>query len=93
MIFIFAIIILLEIVSYLILADIILSWLQMLWLKIRINFISSILEPIYSFIRKYIPTSLWPIDFTPMIVIFALLFLKWLIIWFFPESQSILKSL
>ena len=36
-------------------------------------------EPVFSFVRRYIPTNIGGIDLAPMIVIFALIFLEKLI--------------
>lgn len=36
----------------------------------------SILDPLYEFVRKYIPSKLGMFDFTPIIIIFACLFLS-----------------
>ena len=36
-------------------------------------------EPVFAFIRRYIPTNIGGIDLTPMIVIIALIFIKNLI--------------
>jgi len=82
---IFAIIIFLEIISYIIILDVILSWLTLFWLKIRPKFISDILDPIYKNIKKIIPTSFWPVDFTPIIVIMAIIFIKWALFILFPS--------
>jgi len=36
-------------------------------------------EPVYSFIRRYIPTAIGGIDLAPIIVIFAIIFLQQLL--------------
>ena len=36
-------------------------------------------EPVYSFIRRYIPTSIGGIDLAPIIVIFAIIFAQQLL--------------
>ena len=79
------IIIFIEILSYIIIADIILSWLVLLWINFRPKFIANILDPIYQIIKKIIPTTFWPIDLTAIIVIFILFFMKWLLFLIFPE--------
>jgi len=56
-------------IKYLIFADIILSWLTLLWLKIRPMFIASILDPIYEGIKWKIPTTIGPLDFTPIVIL------------------------
>ncbi len=69
----------------LIFIDIILSWLSIFWIQLRPKFLSDIIEPLYAFVRKYISTTLWPIDFTPIIVIFSIRILQIIILLFFPE--------
>jgi len=36
-------------------------------------------EPVYSFIRRYIPTTIGGIDLSPIIVIFAIIFIQQLL--------------
>ncbi len=74
-----AILLLTDIIKFIIIVDIILSWISILWLNIRPKFISNIIDPIYGSIKKIIPTSFWPLDFTPIILLFILIFIKWLI--------------
>jgi len=73
---------LLIIIKYSIFLDIILSWLTILWLNVRPKFLSEILDPIYSWIKSKISTSIWPLDFTPIIIYiiaeFLVLFIYWL---------------
>ncbi len=64
-----ALVIVFHLIKYLIFADIILSWLTLLWLKIRPEFIASILDPIYKGIKWKIPTTIWPLDFTPIVIL------------------------
>jgi uncharacterized protein YggT (Ycf19 family) len=63
------IVIILIILKYILFLDIILSWLTMFWINFRPKFVSEIMEPIYKFIKSKISTSIWPIDFTPIIII------------------------
>jgi len=85
---IFWILILLEIIQWIVIIDIILSWLAIFWLRIRPKFISDIIDPIYAFIKKNIPTNIWPFDFTPMIIFFVIIFIRALIIIIFPDVSS-----
>jgi uncharacterized protein YggT (Ycf19 family) len=87
MIIILAFLIFLRILTYLIILDIILSWLSLLWLKLRPQFLSDIIDPIYNSIKKIIPTTIWPFDLTPIIVYLLIFFITGLIFTFFPESQ------
>ncbi len=88
MILILAFLIFLRILSYLIILDIILSWLSLLWLNLRPKFLADIIDPIYNSIKKIIPTTIWPLDFTPIVVYIFIFFLTGLIFVFFPESQT-----
>lgn len=88
-----AIVIFLEIISYIVIFDVILSWLTLFWLKFRPKFIADIIDPIYSSVKKIIPTSFWPLDFTPIVIILLLLFLKWALFIIFPELQLEINNL
>jgi len=83
-----AIMILFQIIYYIIILDVILSWLTLFWLKLRPKFIADIIDPIYKNIKKIIPTSIWPVDFTPIVVIFAIIFIKWALIIIFPDLAN-----
>lgn len=74
------ILLLTDIITYMILIDVIISWVSVfLWAWIKIKFISDILEPIYKFIKKFIPTSFWPIEFAPVILIMVIWLIRWLV--------------
>lgn len=77
-----------KILTYIIFFDVILSWLTMFWLKIRPQFLADIIDPIYKSIKKILPTTMWPIDFTPIVVIITMVFIQWLLINFFPEISN-----
>lgn len=83
-----AILLLVDILTYIIFFDIILSWLTLLWLNIRPLFVSQILDPIYETIKKYIPVSFWPFLFTPLILLLILYFIKWLVFLAHPGISS-----
>lgn len=74
-----AILLLTDIIKFIIIIDIVLSWISLLWLNLRPKFISYIIDPIYVNIKKVIPSSFWPIDFTPIILLLILIFIKWII--------------
>jgi uncharacterized protein YggT (Ycf19 family) len=86
-------IIFLEIIQYFVIFDVILSWLALAGVRFRPRFISQILDPIYSWVRKYIPSNFWAFDFTPIIVIFASIFLSNLILSLFPDVGLILSNI
>ena len=79
------IIIFFKILTYIIFFDVILSWLSIFWLKIRPQFVANIIDPIYANIKKILPTTIWPIDFTPIVVIITIIFIEWLLYLMFPE--------
>ncbi|MDQ7009234.1 MAG: YggT family protein [Candidatus Gracilibacteria bacterium] len=69
------IVIILIILKYILVLDIIFSWLTLLGINFRPKFISDIMEPIYKKIKSTIPTSIGPIDFAPIIIIFIIIIL------------------
>ena len=80
-----AIIIFFKILTYIIFFDVILSWLTIFWLKIRPQFVANIIDPIYNNIKKILPTTIWPIDLTPIVVIITIIFIEWLLYLMFPD--------
>jgi len=88
-----ALVIFLELIEYIVIFDIILSWLTLLGLRFRPKFLQDVLGPLYWFVQKYIPTRFGAFDFTPLIVIIALMFIRGLIIMYFPEVQIELTQL
>ncbi|MFK7780648.1 MAG: YggT family protein [Candidatus Gracilibacteria bacterium] len=93
MTFLLTIIILLEIISYIVIFDVILSWLTLLGLKFRPKFIADIIDPLYINVKKYIPTSIGPLDFTPIVIILLLMFIKIVLFYAFPGLQIEFNSL
>lgn len=79
-----AVIILLEILTWFVIFDVILSWLQFVWIK-RPAFVWSVLDPMYKWVKNYIPTTIWPFELTPIIVIILFMFIKWLVLILIPE--------
>ena len=88
----FTIFILLELMQYIIFADIILSWLRIFWLNIRPKFLADIIDPIYWFVKKYLPTTIWPLDFTPIVILMIIYFLIGWVDILFPWSYTIFKA-
>ena len=82
-----AIIVFLEIMSYIVIFDVILSWLSIFWFKARPKFIADIIDPLYKNVKKYVPTKIWMMDFTPIVVFLLIGFIKWLLYIIFPELQ------
>ena len=87
------ILIFLEILTYIIFVDIILSWLTLVWVRFRPKFIADILDPFYNFIKNTIPTTIWPIEFSAFILILFIIFIRWAIFILFPEVKVEINSL
>lgn len=68
-------VIILILLKYILFIDIILSWLPLFWINFRPKFISDIMDPIYKKIKNTIPTSIWSVDFSPIIIILIIGFL------------------
>lgn len=88
-----ALVIFLELISYIVIFDVIISWLQLVWIRFRPRFIANIIDPIYLIIRKVIPTGFWPFDFTPIIVILWVYFIKWALFILFPQLPFEINNL
>ncbi len=58
--------------SWIIIIDVILSWLSLLGLRIVIGPLVSITQPLYAMVRKILPTTIGVIDITPIILILLL---------------------
>ncbi len=87
-----AIKIFLEIILYLVIFDIILSWLSLMGLKYRPKFLSQIIDPIYWIINKYIPTTFWVFKFDALITILIIFLLQALLVMSIPWlSQELTK--
>lgn len=90
---IFSILIFLELLWYVILFDVLLSWLSLFGISFRPKWLADIIDPLYSFIRKYIPTRIGAFDFTPIILVFLLMFLRGILLVNFPEVALQVHSL
>ncbi len=64
-----------KIFYWLIIIDIILSWISLISPNIRPKFLADLIDPIYSVIKKYIPTTIWGLDFTPIIILLVISFI------------------
>ena len=73
---IFLINIIFNLIYYSILARVLMSWLPQLPMNTFSNFIYQITEPLLSPIRNLIPTNSYRIDFSPIILLIILNFLK-----------------
>lgn len=81
----------LDIISLFVFVDVILSWPMIFGINLRPQFLANIIDPIYKYIKNNISTTIWPMDFTPIVVIFWIYFLKILIISFFPEVSKMIQ--
>ncbi|MCH2189001.1 YggT family protein [Candidatus Gracilibacteria bacterium] len=88
----FTLIIFLELIIYIVIFDIILSWLQLFGLKWRPKFIVNIIDPLYNKIKSIIPTNIGPVDFTPIVIFIGVYFIKGVLFILFPETQSQIQS-
>lgn len=77
----------------LIFLDVILSLLSSLfWSNIRLNVFASILDPLYFQVKKYLPTNIWVIDLTPLVILFIIMFLEGFVFILFPEMIWVIKN-
>ncbi len=88
-----ALIIFLDVVRWIVIADVVLSWLQLAGVNFRPAFISSIIDPIYGTVRKYIPTRIGMFDFTPIVIILLCFFLSGIILTLSPETGQMIQQL
>lgn len=86
------IVILLNLIVYIIFLDIILSWLTLFWLRLRPKILADIINPLYINVKKYIPTTIWPLDFTPIVILIIISFIRWLIYINYPEILAQLPN-
>ncbi|MCP4523887.1 MAG: hypothetical protein GY828_06760 [Candidatus Gracilibacteria bacterium] len=85
---IFSILIFLKILELIVFLDVILSWIQLLGINLRPKFIADIIDPIYITVKKYIPTTIGGLEFTPIIILLFLTFLTGLIEMVYPGSLN-----
>jgi uncharacterized protein YggT (Ycf19 family) len=86
-------VIILIILKYIIVIDIILSWLTIFWIHFRPKIILEIIEPIYQFIKSKIPTTIGPIEFSSVIIIFFIIFLILLLLPLTGENRETLINI
>ena len=92
-IFFSVVVIILIILKNILFIDIILSWLPLIWLNFRPKFISDIMEPIYKIVKDKIPTTIWPIEFAPIIIYMIIIFIIWFTIQLTGDNFSKLVQL
>lgn len=82
-----------ELLYIFIIINIIFSWINILWWNFKINFINSILDPIYENIKKIIPTVIWPFEIAPLILIIILSIFQLIIYKIDPNVLSTYKNI
>ncbi len=75
----------LSIYQWIIIARAVLSWVNPDPYNPIVRFIHNITEPVLAPVRRKLPTSYGGIDFSPIIVFFAIIFLK---LWLVPSIES-----
>lgn len=73
----------------LVFADVILSWLRLAWANFRPQFIANIIDPLYLWIKKVIPTTIGPLELAPIIVIIATQVITNVIAASYPEINAL----
>ncbi len=86
-----ALVVLMDLLTWVVIFDVILSWLALAGVK-RPKFVGSILDPMYNAVKKNIPTTVWPFELTPIILIFWFMVVTGIIVTFFPEVRVIVSS-
>ena len=69
---------------WIIIAGAVLSWVHPDPYNPIVRFIHNVTEPVLYRIRRSLPVSFSGIDFSPLVVIFAIMFLKW---WITPSIE------
>jgi YggT family protein len=69
---------------WIVIAGAVLSWVHPDPYNPIVRFIHSVTEPVLYRIRRSLPVSFSGIDFSPLVVIFAIMFLKW---WITPSIE------
>lgn len=87
---IFALLIFLSLLEWVIFLDVILSWTRLIGINFHPKFIKDITLPLYEGVRKFLPTSFGNIDFAPIIVFLAIEILSKLLLAIDPSVTSYL---
>lgn len=62
----------LELFKWILIIDIVLSWLPLLGIQVIIPFFHAILSPMYDWIRRYLPVTFGSIDFSAFVMLVVL---------------------
>ena len=90
---IFSFFIFLQLIYIFIILDIIASWIYLIWLNLRPLWFKNLMDWLYSFIKKFIPTTIWPFEFAPMIIIFIIIFIQTLLQYIEPWIRQLYINL
>lgn len=82
----------LEIFKWILILEIILSWLAFLGILVAIPFISSIVNPVLDFVRKYLPVQFMGLDFSVLILLWLIWVAQHAIILYVPEIIAYLPQ-
>lgn len=82
-----------DIITYIVFFDVILSWLSLFWLRVRPKFVSDLLDPIYKKIKDLVPTTIWPLDLTPIVIILLMMIIQWFVIAYDPSIGPYYRDL
>jgi YggT family protein len=78
----------LDVYMIIVIASALISWVNPDPYNPIVRFLRSATEPVYSRIRRYIPAVAGGIDFTPIIVILAIVFLREFLVGIFSDLAS-----
>jgi len=59
----------LQIIRWMVIIEVVLSWLVLLGVQIYIRPLVAVTRPIYAYVKRYIPTTIGMIEFVPIVVI------------------------
>jgi len=82
----------LNIITWIIFLDVILSWGTLIGIHFRPKFIQAITLPLYETVRRFIPSSFSGIDFAPIIVYIIIIFIQSLLISIDPSIGGVLPK-
>jgi uncharacterized protein YggT (Ycf19 family) len=71
-----ALIILIQLLQWLVIAHVVMSFLPIFGIKMKISFINDLLDPVYKTIENTIPTTIAGLSFTPIIILIILQFFR-----------------
>ena len=78
----------LDLIQWIILLDVILSWTVLLGINFQPRFIKAITVPLYEMVRKYIPTTFSGMDFAPIVIYIGINIASTLLILLDPAVKS-----